>query len=693
MPDRLSLDFETFSEVDLTKVGASRYAKDPSTEILMAAYSLNFGAEQQWIPAEGQPIPKELAEALVDPEVEKYAWNAPFEMEIARAKLGPVDVRQWRCTMVMALTCSLPGSLDKAGEVVELGDDVKKLAEGRRLMRKFSFPRKPTKKDARTRVQWYEALADWDLYLEYNRRDVAAEKAILRRLWKFRPPEHEWELWFLDQKINQAGLPINLRMVHNALRVHEQIMAKAVAEMEEISDLGNPTAPKQLLPWLQDHGYPFDDVQKGHIKRAKDRAYEQIEASGNDFAVIEESKPYIRMLELRLETARTSISKFDALARATDDDGLLRNTLQFAAAGRTWRWGGRIFQPQNIPRPEKRFEKGIEIHAKNVEFLDAEALELIYGNVFDLLASTIRPAVQAPEGRLLVDADLAAIENIVLGYLANCAKILNVFKDGRDPYIDFATYLFGLPYAELWHQYKVLGDSSRRTISKPGVLGCGYMLGAGERRVNWKTGEEEATGLLGYAWNMGVRHFTEEDSKLSVETFRREFSEVKDYWYGIERAAIKCILTGKPVDFGHIRFDMKAPFLRIRLPSGRHLHYLRPRVEQVKAPWGDYKKSMTYEGFDDRKIWCRISTHPGKLTENVDQAIARDLLAAGMMRADKEGLDIRLHVHDQILTLADHDRAEDDLKVLIECLSEPPVWARDLPLKTAGFVSAVFKKD
>lgn len=693
MVDRLSIDYETYSDADLSAVGASRYSRDPSTEVLMAAYSLNFGEEKQWIPAEGQPIPKELAEALVDPEVEKYAWNAPFEMAITRQKIAPVDVRQWRCTMVMALTCSLPGSLDKAGAVVDLGEDVKKMADGRRLMRKFSFPRKPTKRDPRTRIFWYDDLADWESYLLYNRRDVAAEKAMLRRLWKFRPPEHEWELWFLDQKINEAGLPINMRMVRNALRVHADIMESAIDKMKEISGLKNPASPAQLLPWLQEQGYPFDDVQKAHIKRAKDRAYEKIEEGGNDFADIAEAKPYIEMLDLRLETARTSITKFDALARATDEDGNLRGTLQFAAAGRTWRWGGRIFQPQNIPRPDKRFEKGIEIHAKNVEFLDAEALTLIYGNVFDLLASTIRPAVQAPQGRLLVDADLSAIENIVLGWLANCSKILSVFKDGRDPYIDFATYLFGLPYAELWHQYKVLGDSSRRTISKPGVLGCGYMLGAGERRINYKTGEEEATGLLGYAWNMGVRQFTEEDSKLSVETFRREFSEVKDYWYGIERAAIKCILTGKPVDYGHVRFDMKAPFLRIRLPSGRYLHYLRPRVEQVKAPWGDYKKSVTYEGFDDRKIWTRISTHPGKLTENVDQAIARDLLANGLLRAEKEGLDIRLHVHDQILTLADHDRAEDDLKTLIDCLSEPPVWGRDLPLRTAGFVSPVFKKD
>jgi DNA polymerase len=690
--DTLSIDYETYSDADLSEVGVSRYCKDPSTEILMAAYSLNGSEERQWIPAEGQKMPPELQEALFDPEVEKWAWNAPFEMAVTSALIRPVEVRQWRCSMVVALTCSLPGSLDAAAKALNLKHDSRKDAAGSRLMRKFSFPRKPTIRDPRTRILWHEDLEDWNDYLAYNRQDVKAERAVLRKLWKFRPPEHEWDLWALDQKINQAGLPINLNMVANAIRVYEDCVEDAIKEMKEITGLGNPMSVSQLVPWLREKGYPFRDAKKGHIKRAKERAYEAIEVSGNDFAVIHESKAYIRALELRQEVSRTSIKKYHALMRATDDDGNLRNVLQFAAAGRTWRWGGRLFQPQNLPRPEKRFEKRIEVHARNIEFLDAESLRGLYGNVFDVLASCIRPAAQAPEGYVFLDADLAAIENIVLGWLSNCEKILMVFERGLDPYLAFAVYLFNMNYRDLVAEYNS-GMTGRRTISKPGVLGCGYMMGPGSRRFNDETGEWEAGGLLGYAWNMGVKQFTEEDARLSVDTFRREFTEVVDYWYGIERAAKKCITTGKPVEFGHITFDYYYPFMRIRLPSGRFLHYLKPKIEVVDTPWGDKKQQITYEGQDERKQWRRITTHPGKLTENVDQAIARDILANGLLEADRRGIDIRLHVHDQILGLAPEDRAEEALAVLNESMRNPPEWAKGMPLKTAGFTSKVFMKD
>jgi DNA polymerase len=690
--DILSIDYETYSDADLSEVGVSRYCRHPSTEILMAAYSLNGSAERQWIPAEGQEMPRELEQALFDPEVEKWAWNAPFEMAVTSALIRPVDVRQWRCSMVVALTCSLPGSLEAAAKALNLKEESRKDAAGSRLMRKFSFPRTPTPRDPRTRIFWHEDLDDWNAYLAYNRQDVRAEQAVLRKLWKFRPPEHEWNLWTLDQKINQAGLPINLKMVANAIRVYEDCVEDAIREMKELTGLDNPMSVSQLLPWLRQKGYPFRDVTKGHIKRAMERAHEAVKASGNDPAFIEESKAYIRVLELRQEVSRTSIKKYHALMRATDDDGNLRNVLQFAAAGRTWRWGGRLFQPQNLPRPEKRFEKRIEVHARNVERLDADSLRHLYGNVFDVLASCIRPAAQAPDGYVFLDADLSAIENIVLGWLANCEKILMVFERGLDPYLAFAVYLFNMDYRDLAAEYAA-GMSRRRTIAKPGVLGCGYMMGPGSRRFNEETGEWEAGGLLGYAWSMGVTQFTEEDARLSVETFRREFTEVVDYWYGIERAAKKCITTGKPVEFGHITFDYYHPFMRIRLPSGRFLHYLRPRIELVDTPWGDKKQQITYEGQDERKQWRRITTHPGKLTENVDQAIARDILANGLLEADRRGIDIRLHVHDQILGLAPEDRAEEALAILNEAMRTPPEWAKGMPLKTAGFTSKVFMKD
>jgi len=699
----MNIDFETFSDTDLTKVGSDVYSRHESTEVLMAAFMIDGGPMQQWIPAEGQEMPKILKEAFVDPEVTTWAWNAPFEMNITENCLGiPVDVAQWRCTMAMAQLCAYPGSLEKAGPAVGIPMEKLKMDTGRKLMRKFSMRSKSRRKATMgqmIRTHWYEAMEDWEGYLEYNRGDTRAEYEIKKLIDPYAPPAHEWELWELDQMINRKGLPINLGMVHNAVRLYDESYAIGFQQMQEVTHLGNPMSPKQLLPWLQAQGYPFDDLKKGHVKQA--RSYFDKKPDHWDemqWMEYQYNEELMQALDMRLELSRSSIKKFHALQKATDpvgngQHGLLRYTLQFAGAQRTARWAGRLFQAQNLPRPEKRYEKGIEIHAANIEKLDRESIEMIYPNTFDVLASCIRPAAQAPEGQMFIDADLNAIENRVLGWMARCQKILDVFEKGRDPYVDFATYLFHQPYDKLIAEYKA-GDSAKRTIAKPGVLGCGYMLGPGQTYEDLTTGEIEATGLLGYAWGMGVKHFTHEESKLSVDTFRREFKEVKSYWYAIERAAMKCIKTGKPQKFDQVTFDLKGPYMRIKLPSGRHLHYKEPKIEQKKAPWGDMKDTITYMGLNDRKQWVRQQTHPGKLTENVDQAISRDLLANGMMLAHKRyQLDIRLHVHDQIVCLTEESKADRDLTLLIECMEEHPRWALDLPLGSAGFTTKVFKKD
>lgn len=704
MTDLIRLDYETYSDLDLREVASSRYSRHGSTEVLMGAYEFNDnGNVEQWDAAGGQPIPKIVAEALVDPEVEKWAWNASFEIQITLNTLKiPTVIEQWKDSMILAMSCSLPGSLDKAGPIINIDDEHLKDKDGKRLMRKFSIRKKSQRKATKgqlIRTYWYDDVEDYEKYLLYNRRDVIAEGAIARRLMQFNSmSEEEWAMWHMDQRINQAGLPINMQMVQNASKVYHEVMAIQQAEMNEVSGLDNASSTQQLKPWLIENGYMFDDCQKGHIKTARAYFDEKPDHWEDDqWDEYRANEPLKRVLDLRLETSRSSIKKFDSLLNATDSDGMLRNVLQFCGAQRTWRWAGRVFQPQNLPRPEKRFEKNIAIHAKQVEHLDWESLQLIYGNVFDLLASTIRPAAQAPEGKLLIDADLNAIENRVLGWMSGCTKILDVFKNKRDPYIDFATYIYNMPYDALWYEYKTQGNGAKRTIAKPGVLGCGYMLSAGEKKVNRQTGEIEATGLLGYAWDMGVKHFTPEQSKLSVDTFRREFHEVKTYWYGIERAAKKCIKTGRPTSYGEgyaeIKFDRLGPFLRMILPSGRALHYVRPRVEMVKAPWGDMKETITYEGLNDRKQWVRMTTHPGKLTENADQAISRDLLAHGIMLSMNAGLDVRLHVHDQIIGLSLEDKAEEELALLIECMETPPPWGPDIPLGSAGFISPVFMKD
>ena len=639
----LGLDFETRSRADLRKVGLSRYARDPSTRALMLAWAIDDEPVEIVSFAEGEKAPCRLREALRDPTVIKRAWNAAFEKAILKHVFGIlIPHEQWRCMMVLAYSLALPGSLDAAGAVVDLPADKRKLARGKTLIRRFCKPRKPTKNKP---WEWCDHTTDpdeWAEFLDYCKQDVEAERALWRRLRRWDMPAHEWRLWFLDQEINERGIPIRLPVVHNAIKVAADVTASRLAEMKHLTELENPNSGSQLLGWLRERGYPFEDLKKGHVARARDAA---------------EPGPVRRVLELRQEVSKTSVKKYAALAAATDGDGYLRGALQFAGAGRTSRWSGRRFQPQNLARPVAYLEKHQEQAVKDLEYLSSDLIEILYDKPMDLLSTCVRPVVQAPEGYMLVDADLNAIENRVLGWIAGCEKILDVFRQGRDPYVDFAVYMFGGSYEALWAEYKA-GDKAKRTLAKPAVLGCGYMLGPGEERENEETAEIEATGLLGYARNMGVG-MTSEQAAHAVAVWRDTFSEVVEYWYALDRAARRCIRTGDPQRVGHVIFDRSGPFMRMLLPSGRALHYCRPRIEPRKTPWGEMRPTITYEGLNDQNQWVRLSTHPGKLTENAGQAISRDLLAHGMRLAHARGLDIRLHVHDQIIALVseDHGRA------------------------------------
>lgn len=698
---RLGHDFETYCDIDLKKVGADAYSRHPSCEVLMLGYAVNGGEVQQWVPVEGEIMPAQLEDALLDPYVIKTCWNKDFEWAIWKNTLGiTIPHNQWRDTQALSYSLALPGALEKAGEVVGLSDDQKKRSSGQALMRLFSKPRKPTKTKAHTRVHWYMEPAKWEEYKDYNRQDVIAERAILKKLHAFNMSEEEWELWVIDQIINERGIPMNMRAVDAAAKLYHHIIADRIGALREITGLANPNSNVQILGWLQKEGYQFDDLKKGHVQRAYDSVKEEI-AEHHEMGTGQNALPGLRILrdalELRQDASRVSPKKYLAIQRCVDRaNSVLRNTLQFAGAGRTWRWAGRIFQPQNLPRPEKAFKKIMAMVVEHLEKLDPEAIDLIYDDPMDLLVSCIRSVAQAPDGYLLYDADLNAIENRVLGWMSKCKKILNVFEEGRDPYVDFATHMYHLLYDHLYAEYKA-GDDSKRQIAKPAVLGCGYQLGAGEQRINHKTGEIEATGLLGYARNMGII-LTTEQAVHAVKTFRETFKEVVQFWYDIEAAAKRCVRTGEPTECNMFRFDIKAPFLRLHMPSGeRALHYCRPRLEQVKTPWGEMRMQLTYEGLNDHNQWIRIPTHGGKLTENADQAFSRDLLGHGMKLGYARGLDMRLHVHDQLIGLAPIDQAEEQLRILQECMVTPPKWATHkgmtLPLGSNGFVSKIFMKD
>ena len=308
MTTRLHHDFETYSEVDLKKVGTSRYARHPSTQPMMCAYAFNDDPVKQWLPEEGEAMPAELREGMEDPAVIKYAWNKPFEWNIWTHVLGiRTPHSSWRDPMVLAFSLSLPGSLERAGDVVGLPYDKAKIKDGRRLIKIFCTPAAFTQKRKYYRRGPHTDPKEWEEFKRYNRQDVEAERAIYKLCRQWNLPKHEWELWYLDQEINEAGIPINMNVVHNAIDVAHQLVSKKLYELSELTGLDNPNSNMQLLPWLQDNGYAFEDLKKGHIDRALEK----------------ETEPRMkRIYELRQEVSKASVKKYTALANTTDDDGL-----------------------------------------------------------------------------------------------------------------------------------------------------------------------------------------------------------------------------------------------------------------------------------------------------------------------------------------------------------------------------------
>lgn len=727
---RTWLDYETKSLIPLDERGLDNYARDPSTAILLAAYAFGDGKPKLWQPHLNPQIPEDLEEALSSPFSQVWSWNAQFERAITKQVLK-IDkpIEEWRDPMCNARYLSLPGSLEAVGEILGVTDSQAKIKDGKRLIKLFCEPEDAGGEETLfgtslpTFRNWRTDPTDWRLFGEYCVQDVIAERANQKKLDKFPLPESEWETWFLSERINERGLPVSLELVSGARFIVDKEMARLTDQLKEITKLDNPGSTAQMLTWLATQGYHFSSIGKAFVARA---------LAGECDLTPEATVA----LEIRGQTAKSSVKKYTAIADTTSSDGRLRYAYQFMGAARTGRFSSLGANMANLAKASKAVEKNMPRAIQLVQLMDYDNILKEFGKPLDVATSTIRASFQAPQGKRFVVCDLNAIENRVLGWVSRCDKILDVFRktftyEGEDhpekgvykgdtfawdPYLDFATVMYGGTYAELWYEWKILGDATKRNNSKPPILGCGYMLGPGKEEI--RDGDRVFTGLLGYAKALGVE-MTLEQAIHAVKVFRDTFKEVGWFWKDIHNAAVYSIrhpgeLIGVGVPhtdrdreyfdkIGHpTNWEPRTSFvchgskvLEMVLPSNRSLHYISPvvRVEEAEYKGRAYKKDVIYyQGKEvGSQAWGESSASPGRFTENDVQAIARDVLVPGMKRADAHGFEIVLHVYDEIGALVDEDSPL-GVKELSEDMTVPLIWAPDLPLVAEGYTGKIYKK-
>ncbi len=648
---QVNIDVETYSEIDLKKVGAAYYSRHRSTKCRIVRYSINQGDIGTWLP-ETQNIPEELSLVLEFGSHKLKAWNAEFERNIFENVLRiAVDRSRWSCTMVKALHSGLPPSLGQTAEV--LGTVAQKDKEGIRLIRLFSLP---------PYIPEDKNPEDFKKFIDYCGDDVRTEMEIDSKLPQLSGDVEEEYL--LSVVSNEEGLPINKQFIETCLRLGEWERSSRLAELNKLTGLDNANSTQQFRKWLKDRGYDTADLTKDTIA---------------DLAETVKDPFILEALEIKRQVGKTSLTKYEALSRATCDDGRLRGCFQFLGASRTGRDAGRIFQPQNLPRGVLSEEEVTEVTNKIVAHGNFSSTAC----TVDALSSVIRSSIQAPAGYKLVVSDLNAIESRVLAWISGCKPLLEVFNTGKDSYKSFASYMFSKDYEDV--------TKEERKIAKPAVLGCGYRMGGGREIIEGT--KKTYTGLWGYARSMGVE-MSEEMATEAVRAFRCSYPEIVQSWYTVEDAVVKAISVERKFEIKSMNLQVykESDFLCIKLPSSRILRYYNPRIQEVKTPWGSTKMGITYEGLHTKtKKWTTLATHGGKLIENIVQAIARDILFAGFKNAKEEGFRVIGRVHDELITLV-NDTSRLTHEVLSVSMCKKQRWFEDLPLKAEGFESYFYRK-
>ena len=645
MGHELSIDLESFSDVDLIKCGVYAYADSPAFEILLFAYSFDGGETQIIDLAQGEKLPAEVEDAIFDVSVTKTAYNANFERTCLSKHFGRyIPPESWHCSAVQAAILALPRSLEDVGRV--LGLDEQKMKEGKELIRYFCVPCKPTKANGgRMRNLPCHAPEKWELFKTYCKRDVDVEKSIRRKLHNFPIPESEMELYRLDQHINDRGVLVDMGLVEQAIaceRLHKEIVTKRAYEL---TGLENPNSVAQLKGWLGDMGMEAESLSKKAVA-------EMIAETDGE---VEE------LLRLRLMLAKTSVKKYEAIERSACSDGRVHGMLMFYGANRSGRWSGKNVQLHNLP---KNYLPDLELARDLVKQGRFEDIELLYDSTPNVLSELIRTAFIPKQGCRFVVADFSAIEARVLAWLSGEQWRLDVFTSHGKIYEASASSMFHVPMEE------ITKGSTLRQKGKLAELGLGFGGAAG------------ALISMG-ALDMGL---TEEELPPLVAAWRKANPHITQFWWDVDAAAIKAVTEKQKTKVGKIIFEYKSGILFITLPSGRKLSYVKPRMAVNKFG----RDGLTYEGISENKKWSRIETYGPKLVENIVQGTARDLLAEAMLRVEKKGYPIVMHCHDEII--AEVPEGTGSVDEMCEIMAVQPEWAEGLPLRADGFECRFYKK-
>ena len=646
----LSIDIETYSDVDLSKCGVYKYVEG-DFHILLFAYAFDDEDVKIVDLACGEELPQEVLDAIDDPNVIKWAWNAQFERTCIGHYLGRVlSPDSWRCSMVHAASLSLPLSLKEAAKALKTGEQKDKAGEN--LIRYFSVPCKPTKSnDGRTRNLPEHNPEGWQQFKDYCVQDVRTERDIRKRLEVFPLMEHEWDYYHMDQRINDRGVLIDKQLVEQAIACDLMLSDSMTKKAYELTGLENPNSVSQLKTWLQERGIEIDSLGK-----------KEVAAMITDLDKHSCDQEALDMLKLRLQMAKSSVKKYQAADRCTCADGRARGLFQFSGANRTQRWSGRNIQLQNLPQNHIRtLDEAREL----VKMGCFDMVESIYGNTPDILSQLIRTMLIAKPGCKFIVADFSAIEARVLAWLAGEEWRMEAFKNGEDIYCASASQMFGVPVVK----HGINGELRQK--GKVAELACGYGGAAG------------ALISMG-ALDMGL---SEEELPDLIDDWRNSNPKIVQFWWDIEKAAIETIKDHKDRQVGRIGVSFSNNTLWLQLPSGRRLAYVKPKLQPNRFG----RLAITYEGLGQNNKWSRIETYSGKLVENITQATARDLLAEAMWRIEKAGLDIVGHVHDEVILEVPEDGvAVDDV---CQIMNQNPKWADGIVLNSAGYQGFYYFKD